>query len=94
MPRAEPTVEWVPGLLAVSRGRARAVYAVGEIPCDDGRAFALRKVEGGTDPEADGYVVRVTRGGVPQSCECRSWLARGYCVHSREVGKLVSEGKL
>ena len=105
MPRAARTepVAWVrcdepgalAGVLTIGTGRSEGVYAVTELGCVPGRGFGLAKVSGGTDGEATGYAVRVTAGGLPLSCECKSWLVRGVpCRHLREIGRLVSEGKL
>src|SRR5438128_1337862 len=53
-------------------------YVVAELAIDraafGGRAFQLKKIAAGTDPEADGYTCLVAADGRGHSCECRGWL--------------------
>lgn len=104
MTHGAQSVQWEPaqsgsavaGVLAVGTGKARGVYAVAEMaqPATELRAFLLRKLEGGTDPEANGYGVRCTKTGEPWSCDCKSWLARNYCRHTSAIRELIESHKL
>lgn len=99
----EEAVQWEPaeagspvaGVLAVGLGDKRGVYAVAELPAVEGlRCFVLRKIEGGTDPEANGYGVRCKASGEPWSCDCRGWLRWNRCRHTDAIRELIENHKL
>jgi hypothetical protein len=77
---------------AGSRKGSEAAYLVDELACEGGRGFQLTKVAGGTDGEATGYAVFIAPGAM--SCECKSWLTRGFCRHVEMLVDLIVKHQL
>lgn len=83
--------------LATDR-RTQRNYRVRELDGIDrsefaGRCFALDKLDPGSDPEADAYVILVAdRGEGWDSCECKGFLRHGHCSHLGGLRVVLAKG--
>jgi len=92
-------VSWCPvgRVLELQTDRKRQrIYEVHEFAADEGfggRAFQLRKLTTGTDPEAEGYAVLISNKGPGwDCCECRGFLRHQHCSHLDGLRCVIAKG--
>lgn len=77
------------GLLQLDDGKTAPLYAVCLVAGDAPVCCEVQKLDG-----SDPYMVKLTHGGQPISCDCWGALRHGRCKHLSELGALVAKGEL